>query len=189
MIKLNVGSGHCPLRGFVNIDIRTNVVWSSKVYPVDQIADVCELKKYYKDNSVDVILAKDVLEHLGRNKWKQALQDWVDILKPSGVLKLRVPDTELLFKSIEGNWTDRNKFDRFIQLLFGDQDVSENAHNVGFRTEFLIEDLKVMGMKLGKDPWYDGGDNLRLSMVKGDNPPLDRLDHDDYQSMGLLLVP
>jgi len=172
MIRLNVGSGHLPLRGFTNIDIRD-------VFAVDVVHDVTKLKEIYDDNSVDEIFAKDILEHVGKNYWKQTLQDWVDILKPGGVLKIRIPDLLKIIKQWNNSPQGRLEFDRLVQLTFADQDVPENTHNVGFTQEHFKSDLEEMDMKV-LDTWYDGGRDMRFTAVKGDKKPLVPLDHDDY---------
>jgi predicted SAM-dependent methyltransferase len=180
IIRLNIGSGFLPLPGYKNIDIKN----TEPCYGVDLVADIRELKKHFKDNSVDEIFAKDSLEHVSWRQVPQTLQSWVDILKPGGVLKIRVPDMDRIMDEyfVHRNDNDaKNRFMRMQQLLFGDQDFVENTHLSAFRREYLVEDLGKLGMGLIQKPWYDGGRDLRLSMMKGEGVSLVSADHPDYQ--------
>jgi len=180
MIRLNCGSGYLPLPDYINIDIKSD----EPNFAVDLILDLRKLKDHFKDNSVDEIFAKDSLEHIGWREVPKTLQDWVDILKPGGVLKIRVPDTDRIMDWCFSHRNDKNSkeiFQRTIHIIFGDQNFTENNHLSGFRKDFLVEDLEKMGMRLGIEPWYDGGRDLRLSMIKGQNEPLVTLDHPDYK--------
>jgi len=178
--RLNVGSGNLPLPNYINIDIKD----TEPNYGVDLVHDIRKLKELFKDNSVDELFAKDSLEHVGWREVPQTLHDWIDILKPGGVLKLRVPDADRI---MDEYFTHRNdddayiKFARMQQLLYGDQDFPENTHVSAFRKEFLVQDLEKMELRLGIEPWYDGGRDLRLSMIKGQEEPLVTLNHPDYE--------
>ena len=185
VVKLNLGAGKLPLKGYVNIDIRS-------VPFIDVVHDIRKMKELYQDNSIDEIMAGDVLEHLELTHWKKALNDWVDLLKPGGVLKLRTIDIKKmidyfnLFTSPEG-YDPRENWDKFVHYLYGDQDYLENTHNCGFTEEYLADDLEDMGMRIEKI-WHDGGYLLRVTAIKGEEEPLTCLDHNDYPSAGLILT-
>lgn len=174
MIKLCLGAGKIPMKGYTNIDIR-------KTHHIDIVHDISNMKEIYSNNSIDEIMAIDVLEHIGRRKWKRTLQDWVDLLKEGGVLKLRVPDIEKLNLWVSNSNYDYNTFNRYIQLVFGDQDFPENSHLIGFIQKHLVKDLEDMGMRIFTTPWYDGGSNLRITAIKGEAEPLTNTDHLDYK--------
>lgn len=76
-VKLNLGAGDVPIDGYVNIDRKMG----QEAYPLD-----------YEDNSVDEIRASHILEHFGMNEISKVLKNWVDKLKPGGLLKIAVPD-------------------------------------------------------------------------------------------------
>ncbi len=179
-IRLNIGSGFLPLPDYKNVDVKN----TPPCYGVDLVADIRELKKHFADNSVDEIFGKDCLEHIGWREVPQTLQSWVDILKPGGVLKIRVPDMDRIMDEYFTHRNDpdaHNRFNRMQQLLFGDQDFVENTHLSAYRREYLVEDLEKLGMRLGQEAWYDGGRDLRISMVKEIEEPLVTLDHPDHQ--------
>lgn len=76
-LKLNLGSGSCPIDGYVNIDRKTG----RQAYPLD-----------YEDNTVDEIRASHILEHFSLGEVGQVVRHWSSKLKPGGVLKIAVPD-------------------------------------------------------------------------------------------------
>jgi hypothetical protein len=68
-LKLNLGSGFQKLEGFVNIDV-------SDISDCDLNHDLMSFPWPFPDNSVDHIVAKDILEHLGNNG-----EDFINVLK------------------------------------------------------------------------------------------------------------
>ena len=163
MKKLNLGSGKCPLSGYVNVDIR-------KVEGVDIAANVQDLSMF-KNGECEEIFARDVLEHMPRREWRNVLDEWLRVLSPGGVLKIRFPDSILLFEAYQkGAYT----LDRLFQLVFGDQNVPENAHLSGLTREMVISYLKEKGMTILKD-WKDGHADIRITASKG--KPITSLEH------------
>jgi len=79
---LNLGCGLSRAEGWVNVD---------KYGPAaDLIHDLDVFPYPWDDNSVDQIITVHVLEHL--NNWWGAFEECARILKPGGVLEIRVPD-------------------------------------------------------------------------------------------------
>lgn len=179
-IRLNIGCGPKNYKEYTNIDVRDNE-------KADVICDVRNLKSLYADNSVDEIFAKDVLEHLGiletsingkmTWEWVKALQDWVDILKPGGVLKIQTPDAILLFQSYIGSPQERVHFEDWLtKSLFGTQNYPENTHRVALTEKHLLARLEEMGMKIAEH-WIEQTTDMRITAVKGDSEPLVSLAH------------
>lgn len=77
MLKLNLGSGSQQIEGYINLDVSQGDV----IFPLP-----------YKD--VDEIRASHVLEHFGICESIDVMFNWVDALKPGGVMKIAVPDFE-----------------------------------------------------------------------------------------------
>ena len=80
-IRLNLGADRTQIAGFLSVDFNESVT-------PDVLADVEHLP--FEDNSVDEIYASHVLEHLPFES--KALQEWLRVLKPGGMLTVAVPD-------------------------------------------------------------------------------------------------
>ncbi len=81
ILKLNLGSGNTPIKGYVNLDRKSG----QEIYPLD-----------YPDNSADEIRASHVLEHFSHKQTMDVLTEWLRVLKPGGVMKIAVPNLELI---------------------------------------------------------------------------------------------
>jgi len=84
--KLHLGCGRNYMEGWVNVDIATNV-------RADVHDDVTVLSAI-DNESADLIYASHVLEHTGRNSWRDVLKVWASKLKPGGILRIAVPNFE-----------------------------------------------------------------------------------------------
>jgi len=82
-VKLNLGSGGRPLKGYINVDKNCNA---------PQVNVVHDLDRYpwpFEDDSVDEIVMSQSLEHLiDRNR---AMKEIYRILKKGGMAKISVP--------------------------------------------------------------------------------------------------
>jgi predicted SAM-dependent methyltransferase len=128
------------LSGYTNVDIRY-------LPGVDEVNNIKFLRNY-KDNSVEEIYACHVLEHFGRWEYTNVLRRWYELLQPSGVLRLAVPDFEAVCKY----YTNGGDLKRLLGLLYGGQDYNENFHYVTFDLKTLTEDLKSFGF-YGIERW------------------------------------
>lgn len=81
-LRLNLGCDRQEIAGFVGVDFNPDV-------DPDILADVEDLNMI-EDNSVDEIYASQVLEHLPYGT--KALEEWLRVLKPGGMLTVVVPD-------------------------------------------------------------------------------------------------
>jgi len=86
-IRLNLGCGNFPMKGFINVD------QFESVHP-DLLADATDLP--YGPNSVDEIYCGHMLEHLSWDEGLKALSHWLAILKPGCEAKVVVPDFDVL---------------------------------------------------------------------------------------------
>lgn len=134
-MKLHLGCGSKYINNFINIDILD----SSKA---DIICDVVSLE-VFQEKTIDLIYACHVLEHFGRNKYKDALKRWFDLLKPNGILRLSVPDIEACFNF----YSKTKELDKIIGLLYGKQDNPYNIHYIGFDFNSIKTSLIDIGFK------------------------------------------
>ena len=84
-INLNLGCGFKKIPGYVNIDMREEV-------EPDLVCDVIEGLPY-EDNSVDMIIAHDFLEHIPIGKTIQVITEIWRVLKPGGKFDSLTPST------------------------------------------------------------------------------------------------
>ena len=135
MIKLHLGCGNKIIPGFTNIDIvggREGILRD----------DVSELNKI-DDNSVDLIYACHVLEHFGRQEYKNVLQCWYTKLKTGGKLRISVPN----FDAAVGWYQKNKKIEDIMGLLCGGQRNLYDYHKVVFDFEKLSKTLEDVGFK------------------------------------------
>jgi len=114
-MKLNIGCGADYRPGFINIDA------SSELNRVDRIIDisVASLADHFAANSVDFILANDIIEHHFHWEAVRLLRDFHTILKAGGECEIRVPDCAKIIRSWQFN------IEQKLTLLFGGQDVPQ----------------------------------------------------------------
>jgi hypothetical protein len=80
-VRLNLGAGDTYIEGYTAIDRKLG----RDVYPL-----------YVHDESVDEIRASHVLEHFSHREVPAVLEDWARALKPGGLLRVAVPDFQVL---------------------------------------------------------------------------------------------
>lgn len=157
MLRLNLG---CELdkrpqkEGWVNIDCRQSC-------KPDLVHDLLKPLPY-KDNSVDEILAKDILEHFPWRKVPDVLTDWLRVLKPGGKIYIQTPDlTTIAHHILIGklwNWK------QISHWIYGEQNVPENSHKAGFTIPTLARLLTEVGFKVKE--MNKGGTNLMCYAYK-----------------------
>lgn len=84
-LKLNLGSGKKRIKGFKNVDA---LEWEGLT---DVIQDLTDIPYNFKTNSVDEIIAIEVLEHISFRKTVPVLREWHRILKENGKITIQVP--------------------------------------------------------------------------------------------------
>ncbi|MBU1853371.1 MAG: class I SAM-dependent methyltransferase [Candidatus Omnitrophica bacterium] len=83
VLKLNLGSGGRPLKGYINVDKSLNITG------VDITHDLDEYPWPFEDESVDEVIMNQCLEHLiDRNR---AMKEVHRILKKGGIARISVP--------------------------------------------------------------------------------------------------
>lgn len=137
-LKLHLGCGRRKLPDFVHVDARDDV-------GADVVADITSLHKTqtYERNSVDLIYACHVLEHIPRPQLHDTLEEWHALLKPdSGILRLAVPDLKAMCELYV--YHDVHLV-RLQGLIWGRQNYPENTHYCGWDYETLAYLLSRCG--------------------------------------------
>ena len=88
VVKLNIGSGFTRYKGFTNVD-RIPYKDDKGTQFTDIICDIEKDALPYPDNSVDVIICYEVLDHLHNLIF--AMNEMWRVLKPEGILKGKLP--------------------------------------------------------------------------------------------------
>jgi len=131
-MKLHLGCGTKILSGFLNIDAR----------PFDNaIMDNVQTLDSYTENSVDLIYACHVLEHIRRLKIANVLKRWHEILKPGGKLRIAVPD----FEKVAYLYKNGEPIYNLLGFLYGRQDYELNFHYYCWDFQSMEQDLKEAG--------------------------------------------
>jgi glycosyltransferase involved in cell wall biosynthesis/predicted SAM-dependent methyltransferase len=145
--KLNLGCGNKRMEGFVNCDI-------VDIKEVDEIFNFYEIP--YQDNTISEISSEHALEHVPKEKAKQAIKEWFRVLKPGGVLNLYIPDLELCALGYVNGDNKRTvngypEKEWYKMTLFGAQtaengsDAEHQFHLTGFSKNEIREILEDAG--------------------------------------------
>lgn len=132
MLNLHLGCGNKYIPGFTHVDIR-------KFPHVDIVSSADDLNMF-KDGTVDLIYACHLLEHFGRRQLSEVLKEWFRVLRPSGILRLAVPD----FKAIVDAYA-QYPLEKLLGLLVGGQTYEYNFHKCVFDFKYLESVLKTVG--------------------------------------------
>lgn len=132
-LKLHLGCGKIHIDGFINVDI--------KYLPtVDVVENIRHLGSF-EENSVDLIYASNVLEHLGRWEYIPALERWYALLKEGGILRVSVPD----FEAICEYYIETKDLETLYPALYAGQTDPENFHYWCWDFRMLKKDLESVG--------------------------------------------
>jgi SAM-dependent methyltransferase len=141
---LNLGSGRTRIKGFLNIDASYRTL-------CDVVARIDKIK--LSTNSVAVIYASHVFEHIPRAEGPGVLQEWHRVLKPGGKLYICVPDEEVLFRVYLDNLPrydteeGRGLVDRACYLTYGGQADRHDFHFYGYSFTTLRYLLESVGFR------------------------------------------
>lgn len=135
-LKLNLGCGKDFKPDFVNLDLFSD---NPNVVKMD-IRNI-ELP----DNSVDYILASDVLEHFSHRETDKILREWSRVLKPNGEIEIRCPNLKLQLQAyMRGDWNA----DIASYMIFGGQTNPGDYHCIGFDEISIKSHLALAGFEV-----------------------------------------
>jgi predicted SAM-dependent methyltransferase len=135
-VRLNLGCGHVPLPGFVNVDMR-GLPGVDIIAPVDDVP--------IKRGSVAEIFSSHLLEHFPQEELRRNLLPyWCSLLASGGIFRAVVPDGEaMLAKAADGSYA----FHDFREVLFGSQDYTGDFHYNMLTPDSLSELLNEAGFR------------------------------------------
>lgn len=133
-LRLNLGSGHIPREGFVNVDSR-------ELDGVDVVSDVRALP--FDQASADEIYSSHLVEHFPAEELRRVLlPHWLELLRPGGKLVAVTPDAETM---IEETAAGRMAFDDLQRVTFGDQEYDGDFHFAMYTPESFAGLLSEVG--------------------------------------------
>lgn len=106
-VRLNLGCGDSRLPGHVNIDAVASMA-------PDLVHDLAQPLPY-ADQSVDEVLAQDLLEHFDKYQRWLVAYDWARVLRVGGRLQVQVPDFARILRKLL--W---HRIDIVIDQIFGE---------------------------------------------------------------------
>ena len=134
-VRLNLGSGHKPEPGYLNVDARG-------VEGIDVIADVDDLP--FEPATVAEIRSAHLLEHFAEEHLRRSLlPHWVSRLEPGGVFLAIVPDAQVMIAEYSAG---RIPFDDLRRVLYGDQEYDGDYHFTMFTPESLSTLFEEAGL-------------------------------------------
>lgn len=135
-LYLNLGCGHDVRDGFLNIDIYSND---------ERVINMDVRNLLLPDNSTDLILASDILEHFSHRETDSVLAEWARVLKPNGVLIIRCPSLRLQTKAYSSNTWDA---DIASYMIFGGQTNPGDYHCTAFDEASIKKHLYKAGLEV-----------------------------------------
>jgi len=138
-MRLNLGCGNQYMDDYINID-------SDDTERVDVIADVRSLP--FIDNSISVVEAYHLLEHIPRQQIEETLGEWIRVIKPHGKLIVELPDFERncedLIQAIKDkDWETANW--NMMVIYGGDTPAPQDAHRWGYNANTINRLLNQVG--------------------------------------------
>lgn len=154
--KLNIGCYHMKLDGFINIDINPEC-------EPDILGDIRELE--FENESIELILASQVLEHFDLVDVKFLLSKFYKWLKHNSHLIIEVPDVGTILDMVEKG---ECKIEDHQGAIYGNKEILGQAHKSQFDETLLINMLKEAGFSnMIKNPITSDGDiSLRFDIWK-----------------------
>jgi len=157
MLKLNLGSGpkELHLEGYENLDLADG----NNAYPLR-----------YNSGEVDEIRASHLLEHFGKKERLPVLRDWVDKLRPGGLLQIAVPDFDKVIEEYKSQKKGQHSPDDYIM---GGQDDNNDFHRSLFTHTVLKQLMEAAGLQDIRvfQAQFDDCSNLPISLnLEGTKP-------------------
>lgn len=169
-MKLNIGCGSKYLKDYINIDPLNRTI-ADKFYQAWSLP--------YGDNSVDEVIADQVIEHLGSTTFLYALSEWYKILKDDGKLIISTPDLETSFIRFLPEKESLQKRSFYLNWVFG-QENKGFEHKFVFYIDDLVKLLENQGFIVKKIEKYENSIKkvqpaFKIICIKKSNPILQKI--------------
>lgn len=113
---------------------------------VDHVGDAVDLSRF-ADGTFMEVYASHVLEHFDyKDALVAALREWHRVLAPGGVLRISVPDLDVLCHLLlQKHRLDVNQRFHVMRMIFGGHVDAHDYHLVGLNQDFLAGFLAAAG--------------------------------------------
>ena len=140
-IKLNLGCGKKLMPGFINVDFQ----------PKEAGVQVHDLTKPLPWKNCDEIHAYHVFEHFLRYEAEDILQNWIDALRPGGLLVLELPCLDKVLSLFQHHIQKKIPIGPWVvHGLFGDPSHKDPAmtHRWCYSVGELSALMRMKGLKV-----------------------------------------
>jgi predicted SAM-dependent methyltransferase len=138
--KLHIGGAQARA-GWEVLDVRPAA-------HVDHVGDARDLSRF-ADGAFGEIYASHVLEHFDYvEELPAVLAEWHRVLAPGGVLRLSVPDIDILAHLLlQRHRLDVNQRFQVMRMMFGGHTHQHDHHRVGLNQDFMAAYLSRAGFE------------------------------------------
>lgn len=140
-MKVNLGCGSDLRPGWLNVDSRQLFPDGSEFL----CCDLMELDDKIGDDSVEEMMAQDVLEHVSWRVVDALLVILARKLRPGGILFVQAPNLDRIAKAYLEGTLSHYAAQRYI---FGDQGYPENTHMNIWSSDEIVRRLEMVGLKI-----------------------------------------
>jgi SAM-dependent methyltransferase len=166
-MKLHLGNGTVYLDGYTNIDMiglvaklhpdlvehnRTTIDNYYK-FPFRQNKDnnvsdaLMDVKRLcYEDNSVDEILCVNLIDHMPKEEFIIALNEWKRVLKTDGILIIDIDDRRKQAEILTSAETNE-EIEWALRLMYCDHAKKGRTHFWGYEPKYLQHIVEPVGFK------------------------------------------
>lgn len=135
-LRLNVGAGHIPREGYVNVDGRN-------LPGIDIVADARSIP--LPGGCVAELRSEHLVEHFPEAELRRVvLPHWRELLEPGGTVSIVVPDAESM---LAAHAAGEMSFDDLSRVTYGDQEYDGDFHFAMYSPARLEEALEQAGFE------------------------------------------
>jgi len=135
-LRLNIGCGHVPMDGYLNVDMR-------ELPGVDAVADAADLP--FEPGSIDEIHSAHLVEHFPLEHLRRVvLPHWHRMLRHGGVLRAVTPDAQAMLADFAAG---DMPFEDLREVTYGLQEYDGDYHFCMFTAESLGDLLRGAGFE------------------------------------------
>lgn len=155
-LRVNLGAGHLPMTGYVNVDMR-------ELPGIDVVAGVDRLP--FGTESLTELFSSHTLEHFPEEQLRRTLLPyWTGLLRRGGRFRAVVPDLDAMTRALVAG---EIPFDAYRAVAYGGQEYEGDFHFTGFTPDSLaalLTDAGLTGVELVASGRVNG-DCLEFEMV------------------------